>query len=140
MTLLAFIGMSLAWSFSWFAMKLQVDSNVPLELSVFYRFISTSILMFALCLVSKQRLWLKKSELKFFLYIGLTNFCLNFLLGYYAVQFVASGVLATIFSLSIISSEIILAKVEKRKIAKKILLSSLVGFIGLIFLVQDNLS
>jgi drug/metabolite transporter (DMT)-like permease len=135
MILLAFIGMSLAWSFSWFAMKLQVESLVPLELSVFYRFALTSILMFGICLISKQRLWLKKSEIKFLIYIGITNFCLNFLIGYFAVQFVASGVLATIFCLSIISSEIILAKVDRRKIAKKILLSSLIGFVGLIFFV-----
>ncbi len=139
MILLAFIGMSLAWSFSWFAMALQVDSVVPLELSVFYRFLLTSILMFALCFAKKQRMMLHKKELRFFLFIGLTNFCLNFLIGYFAVRFIPSGVLATIFSLSIITSEIISSFIDCRKIEKKVFISSAFGLVGLVFFILPTI-
>jgi drug/metabolite transporter (DMT)-like permease len=139
MTLLAFIGMSLAWSFSWFAMRLQIDSFVPLELSVLYRFVLTSLLMFVLCAIAKQRMTLKKSEIGFFIFIGLTNFCLNFLLGYFIVHFIPSGVLATIFSLSIITTEIISSFIDKRKIETKIIISSLIGIIGLAFFILPTI-
>ncbi len=131
MVLLAFIGMSLAWSFSWFAMKLQVDSSVPLELSLFYRFFLTSFLMFALCLIAKQRLWLTKKEIPYLFFIGFTNFFANFLIGYYAVHYIPSGVIATVFSLSIIISEIISSILEKRKMDQKVIISSIVGCVGL---------
>lgn len=131
MIFLAFIGMSLVWSFSWFAMKLQTNSFLPIELSVFYRFAFTSLAMFALCFVSKQRLLLTKKEIPFFFCIGISNFFLNFLIGYYAVKFIPSGVIAVTFSLSIITSEIISSFVDKRKIEQKIFISSAIGFIGL---------
>ncbi len=135
MVLLAFLGMSLAWSFSWFVMKLQVDSIVPPELSVFYRIFFTSIIMFAICFITKQRTTITKNEFLFFIFIGITNFCINFLIGYFAVKFIASGMLATIFSLSIITSEIISSFVNKRKIERKVVISSIVGFIGLAFFI-----
>ncbi len=135
MILLAFIGMSLAWSFSWFAMKLQAASFLPLELSVFYRFFLSSILMFVLCYITKNRLVITKKELPYFIFIGLSNFFLNFLIGYHAVNYIASGVIATMFSLSIIISEIFSSFIDSRKIEKKIVISSIVGFGGLAFFI-----
>ncbi len=131
MVILSFLGMSLAWSFSWIAMKLQVDSYLPPELSVFYRFALASILMFGLCFFAKQRMTLRRDEIKFFLFIGLTNFCLNFLIGYFSVHYIPSGVIATIFSLSIVTSEIISSFVDRRKIEKKVMIGSIIGVIGL---------
>ncbi len=131
MVLLSFIGMSLAWSFSWIVMKFQVESFVPPELSVLYRFVLASILMFTLCILTKQRATLTRKEIPFFLVIGLTNFCANFLIGYFAVHYIPSGVIATVFSLSIITSEVISSFIDGRKIEKKVILSSLVGVVGL---------
>jgi drug/metabolite transporter (DMT)-like permease len=139
MTTIAFIGMSLVWSFSWFAMKLQADSFLPGEISVFYRFALSSLAMFALCVIAKQRLVLRKKEIPYFAAIGLSNFCLNFLIGYYAVKMLPSGVVAVTFSLSIITSEIISSFVDGRKIEKKVLLSSLIGFIGLGFFILPTI-
>jgi drug/metabolite transporter (DMT)-like permease len=135
MVAIAFIGMSLAWSVSWFAMKLQADSFLPPELSVFYRFFFATILMFILCFFSKQRMLLKRNEVPYLIIIGLCNFCLNFTIGYFAVKYIASGVMAVIFSLTIIISEIFSAYFDKRKIAKKVIISSLVGFFGLVLFI-----
>ena len=64
MIILAFIGMCFAWGFSWFAMKLQISTQlVAPEISLFYRFFAVSILMFAVSWLSKARLKLKKTEL-----------------------------------------------------------------------------
>jgi drug/metabolite transporter (DMT)-like permease len=135
MIALAFIGMSLAWSVSWFAMKMQADSFLPPELSVFYRFFLAAILMFILCFISKQRMVLKQKEIPYFIAIGLCNFCLNFAIGYFGVKYIASGAMAVIFSLSIITSEIFSAFLDNRKIERKVLISSLVGAGGLAFFV-----
>ncbi len=139
MVLLAFVTMSLAWSFSWFAGKLQVNSFVPIELSAFYRFTLTTILMFVLCLITKQRLSLKKSEWRFFLIIGSCNFCLNFVIGYYAMSMIASGVVATIFSLSILLSELISSALDGRKVSTKIILSGIIGMLGLAFFILPSI-
>lgn len=135
MIALAFIAMSLAWSVSWYAMKLQTQSFIPPELSVFYRFFFAAILMFALCFIFKVRVRAKQGEWKYFIAIGLCNFCLNFLIGYFAVRYIASGVMAVIFSLSIITSEFFSAFLQRRKIERKVLVSSLLGTIGLIFFI-----
>ena len=131
MIITAFLGMCFAWSFSWFAIKLQSNSFIEPELSTFYRFLLTTILMIIICKISKQRCLIKKSELKLLPIIGLTNFSLNFLIGYFSVKFIASGIVAMIFSLSILTSEIISAIFNKHKIKKKIIISSIVGFVGL---------
>ena len=139
MTILAFIGICLAWSFSWFAMKLQIDSFVPIEISLLYRFVATLICMAILCLIARQRLKIKKQELPFLFIIGICNFSLNFLLGCYATMRMPSGMVAVIFSLSIITSEIMSSFADKRKIEKKVILSSLVGFAGLAFFVVPSI-
>ena len=139
MTLLAFIGMSLAWSFSWFAMKLQVDSFIAPEISLFYRFLAVAILMIILCAITKTRLKPFSTEWKYFIFIALTNFCLNFIIGYHTTKFIPSGMIAVIFSLSIITSEIFKALFDGKKIEKKIVLSSFFGFLGLLFFILPNL-
>jgi drug/metabolite transporter (DMT)-like permease len=143
----AFIGMCLAWSLSWFAGKIQSDSFLPIELSAFYRFILTAFFMFLLCIFTKQRLKLKKSEIILLSLVGLFNFSTNFVIGYYAFRLIPSGVVALIFSLSIITSEIITSFFEKRKLEKKVILSGFIGFVGLaIFIIpmikfnQENYS
>lgn len=140
MVALAFIFLSLAWSLSWYAMRLQVDSFIPPELSVFYRFFLATILMFILCFITKQRMKLTKNEIFYLTIIGFCNFFANFAIGYSAAKYVASGVIAVIFSLCIITSEFFSAYFDNRKIEKKVIISSLIGFAGLIFFVFPLMS
>jgi len=135
MVALAFITMSLAWSISWYAMKLQTESFIAPELSVFYRFFAAAILMFLLCFIVKVRVKAKAKEIPYFIIIGFCNFSANFLIGYFAVSYIASGAMAVVFSLSIITSEFFSALLEKRKIERAVIISSLLGTIGLIFFI-----
>lgn len=96
--------------------------------------------MFALAKLAKQRLSLNHSELKNFSIIGLCNFCINFLLGYCAVKFIPSGVIAVIFSLSIIISEIFSSAIDKRQIEKKVIISSIIGCSGLAIFILPLIS
>jgi len=139
MVIIAFIGMCLAWSFSWFAMKLQVDSFIAPEISLFYRFAGVAFLMTLLCIATKTRLKPFKTEYRYFIFIALTNFCLNFLIGYHTTKFIPSGMIAVIFSLSIITSEIFKVILDGKKIELKIIASSSFGFVGLLFFILPNL-
>jgi len=129
--ILAFLGMCFAWGFSWFAVKIQLNSAVNLEVSLFYRFILVSILMFVICFFSKIKLSLKKAELPYFIIIAMANFSFNFLLVYYAIKLIPSGIVAVIFSLSIICAEILSSFFARRKLSKRVLATSLIGTIGL---------
>lgn len=140
MLILAFIGMCLAWGFSWIAMKLQVESFVAPEISLFYRFFTVAILMTLLCLATKTRLKPFRTEWKYFALIALTNFCVNFIIGYHASKYIPSGIIAVIFSLSIIVSEVFKSFFEGKKIEKKIIISSLFGSLGLLFFVLPNIN
>lgn len=138
-TSLAFISLSFAWSLSWFAMKLQTASFVPIEISLFYRLFFTSILTFALCIICKERILLSRNEFKFIIPIGLFGFCINFLLGYYAVRFVSSCTIAAFFSLSIIVSEIIDTIFSSRPVERKVIASGIVGFTGIILFIMPSI-
>lgn len=136
MIILAFIGMCFAWGFSWFAMKLQISTQlVSPEISLFYRFLAVSMIMFLVCFFTKTRLKLKKSELIYLLFIALCNFSLNFFIGYHTTKIIPSGIIAVIFSLSVITSELIKAWLDGHKISKKILLSGFIGTTGLAFFI-----
>lgn len=139
MTKLAFLGMCLAWGFSWFAMKLQAKSFVALEISLFYRFAAVAAIMIAISLIAKTRLKIHKGELPFFASIALTNFSLNFLIGYHASKMIASGMIAVIFSISIIVSEVFKSLFDGKKIEKNVILSGILGFSGLCFFVIPTL-
>lgn len=139
MLILAFIGMCLAWGFSWIAIKFQLESLIAPEISLFYRFFTVTIIMIALCLITKNRLNLFKTEWKYFILIALTNFCVNFIIGYHASKYIASGVVAVIFSLSIIATEIFKNFFDGKKIEKKIIVSSICGSIGLLLFVLPNI-
>jgi drug/metabolite transporter (DMT)-like permease len=136
MIILAFIGMCFAWGFSWFAMKLQTNTQfVALEVSLFYRFFAVSIIMFIFCWLTKTRLKLNKSELLYLPFIALCNFSLNFFIGYHTTKIIPSGIVAVVFSLSVITSELIKAWLDGHKISKKILLSGFIGTVGLTFFI-----
>lgn len=140
MLILAFIGMCLAWGFSWIAMKLQVESFVAPEVSLFYRFFAVTVLMAGLCFITKTRLKPFRTEWRYFILIALTNFCINFIIGYHASKYIPSGIIAVIFSLSIIVSEVLKNLFDGKKIEKKIIISSLFGSLGLLCFVLPNIN
>jgi len=136
MIILAFIGMCFAWGFSWFAMKLQISTKlVAPEISLFYRFFAVSIVMFMVCFFTKTRLKIKKTEFIYLPLIALCNFSLNFFIGYHTTKIIPSGIVAVVFSLSVITSELIKAWLDGHKISKKILLSGFIGTVGLAFFI-----
>lgn len=97
-----YAGLLWGWSTSWYAFKFQLV--VPPEVSVFWRFLFTAPLMFALARWQGARLvWPWRVHLRIAL-IGLLLFSTNFVMFYYAGERLPSGFLAVIFSLASIVS------------------------------------
>lgn len=88
-----------AWGFSWIAMHYQVGVVAP-EVSVVWRFLLAAPLMFALAWVRGDRLRFGPYDHLALLGLGVALFCTNFALFYYGAQWIASGLLAVIFSLA----------------------------------------
>ena len=87
----------LIWGSSWFAMLFQVGV-VPVEQSIAYRFLLAGALMLGFCLASGRRLRFSLRDHLFFAAQGISLFSINYLLFYYALPYLASGLLAVCFS------------------------------------------
>lgn len=88
-----------AWGFSWIAMHYQVGVVAP-EVSVVWRFLLAAPIMFALAWARGERLRFAPRDHLALLGLGIALFCTNFALFYYGAKWIASGLLAVIFSLA----------------------------------------
>jgi len=134
---LSFFGLCFAWTFSWFAIKLQTASGVRVEYSVAYRFFIASIIVFIIAKFAKQRIKISIPELLLLIIIGICNCGVNFILIYIASEHVVSGVIAMLSPISIIACEILISIYERRVPSPKTIVSALVGILGIYVFVYD---
>lgn len=98
MTAFLYASVVFCWSFTWYAIKLQLG-DVPPEVSILWRFALAAAVMWAGLAVSGR---LRRAPLRqhlWFAALGLTLFGLNFVMVYEATRFIASGVVSVIFTL-----------------------------------------
>ncbi len=89
------------WGSSWYVIKLQL-TNVPAEVSIFYRFAIAAIILQAWC-------WFKKKPMAYdlrahllFAQMGFFLFFLNFLMIYHASYTITTGLVSVIFTMLLI--------------------------------------
>jgi len=124
-----------AWGFSWIAMKGQVGA-VPAEVSVFWRFVLAALVMVAwsrfrgvsLSFPAKTHIW--------FAALGALIFSTNFVLFYYGAAYLASGMLAVVFSTASLFNLFLGCVLLGQRLKPVTLIAGLLGFSGiaLIFL------
>jgi len=106
---------------------------------VVYRFLLAAIILFAYCSLTGMNLKYSIKQHLFIALQGLLLFGINYWLVYLAEINLESGLVAVLFStivfLNIINGSIFL----KSKIRLNVLLSSLIGFIGIILVFKDQL-
>jgi len=137
--ILAFFGVCVSWSFSWFAIKHQSNSHVSVYSSLAYRFFASGIICLIIAKLLKYNINIKFSNIKYISISAATNASLNFVCGYTASKYISSGMIAAIFSLSIVTNEIFLAIADKRNISKNTIISSLIGITGLILFILPTI-
>jgi len=85
------------WGTTWIAIEFQLGVVAP-EVSVFYRYVLASLLLFAWCRARGLNLKFELGAHRSFMLLGLLLFCLNYVLTYYAQQYITSALSAIAFS------------------------------------------
>lgn len=129
----------LIWGTTWFVITFQLGV-VPPELSVAYRFLAAGAILLAFALARRERLALTVRDHVFVALQGLTLFCANYVLFYYASSHMTTGLIAVLFStmlwMNVANAAVFLGTpVRARTIA-----GGTVGFIGLCLLFRPELA
>ncbi len=119
-----------AWGFSWIAIHYQVGT-IPPEVSVMWRFALAAPVMLVFAAMRGERLSYPLAEHAVFLALGIALFCVNFVMFYYGGLYLASGLLAVIFSLSSVINILLGAVTLGMPIDKRVALGGTLGFLGI---------
>ncbi len=118
-----------AWGFSWIALHYQVGVVAP-EVSVGLRFALAAPLMLAVAVLRNERLTFPLRDHIRFVVLGLLLFSTNFTLFYYGGAYLASGLLAVVFSLASIINVWLGFLILGNPIDRRVVLGGLLGFCG----------
>jgi drug/metabolite transporter (DMT)-like permease len=120
----------IAWSLSWFAIRLQVGT-VPNEVNLVWRFGIATMLMFVWVIASGRRIRFPFRDHMRFVALGILMFSTNFLLFYYGAGYLVSGLLSVVFSLASVVNILLAAVVLREKPSPRVLAGGLTGFCGI---------
>lgn len=126
---LLYAGVIWGWSTSWYAIRFQLGSVAP-EVSIFWRFLLTAPLMFALA-AWRGETW--KLSLKAHIGLAMTGifmFSSNFILFYYVGMILPSGLLAVIFALASVINLALGVLLFAEKFRWKLALGGCLGVVG----------
>lgn len=120
----------LIWGSTWLAIKFQLGVVVP-ELSVAYRFLLSAILLLFFSVLRRLNLRFPVRAHAFIALQGFFLFSLNYILIYYAEEYLSSGLVAIIFSLIVVTNTIFGALFLMNRIRWQVLAGGLIGIVGL---------
>ncbi|MBN9243657.1 MAG: EamA family transporter [Mesorhizobium sp.] len=129
----------IAWSLSWFAIRLQVGT-VPNEVNLVWRFGIATALMFLWVVVSGRRVRFPLREHVRFAALGVLMFSTNFLLFYYAAGYLVSGLLSVVFSLASVVNILLAAVVLHETPSPRVLAGGLIGFFGIALMFSPEIA
>jgi drug/metabolite transporter (DMT)-like permease len=121
------------WGSTWLAIRFQLGVVAP-ELSIAYRFLLASLLLFLFSAARRLPLrfgWQAHAAMAL---QGLFLFSLNYLLVYLATGYVTSGLVAVIFSSIILFNVLFGALFLKTPVRPAVLAGGVVGILGLAFI------
>jgi drug/metabolite transporter (DMT)-like permease len=125
-----YAGIVFAWGFSWIALHYQVGS-IPPEVSVMWRFAIATPVMLAFAAMRGERMSYPLAEHARFLALGLALFSTNFTLFYYGGLYLASGMLAVVFSLSSVINVWLGALTLGMPVDRRVAAGATLGFLGI---------
>jgi drug/metabolite transporter (DMT)-like permease len=131
--ILPFVIFTAIWGSTWIVIRGQLGI-VPPEWSVTYRFAIAAVAMAAVALLKGDNLRLGRGAIAPALFLGFTQFSVNFLAVYLAERHITSGVVATIFALLMIPSTLLAWAFLGHKPTARFLWSSLVAIAGIALL------
>jgi len=120
----------LIWGSSWLAAKLQL-TQVPPVLSAGYRFCLASAILLVLCILTKRSLRLSRRDHFFLVLQGVTLFGLSYCLGYLAMLYLTSGLVAVVYSTILMFNILNLKLFMGQPVARRALIGGIIGLIGI---------
>lgn len=119
----------IVWGLSWHAMLYQI--GVAPELSIAYRFLLAAVIMVAFCFATRRRLSFRARDYGLMALLGLFLFCINYILFYYAAAYLATGLLAVVFSTITVMNMVNGAIMFGQKIEARVAIAAAFGVVGL---------
>jgi drug/metabolite transporter (DMT)-like permease len=95
-----YVATVLIWGSTWIAIEFQLGSVAP-EISVFYRYLLASVLLFSWCLYRRLSLRFGDRSHEIFMMLGILLFSLNYIAAYYAQEHITSALTAIAFSMMV---------------------------------------
>jgi drug/metabolite transporter (DMT)-like permease len=130
---LPFIIFTAIWGSTWIVIRGQIGT-VPPQWSVTYRFTIAATAMTLLALAKRDDLRLGRSGLAAAIFLGFTQFCINFNAVYLAERHITSGVVAIVFALLLIPSSLLGWAFLGQRPTRRFFWSSLVAVAGIVLL------
>lgn len=127
------------WGTTWVGITFQLGEVDPL-ISVVYRFVLAAGLLLFYCLVSRRPMRFAFTDHLFFALQGLCLFALNYWLFYMSELYLASGLVAVIFSTIVVMNIINGAIFLKSPVRVQVVLGAGIGFVGICFVFWPELS
>jgi drug/metabolite transporter (DMT)-like permease len=128
--LFLYVAVVFGWSTSWYPLSLQLGVVAP-EVSIFWRFLVSSLMMLAITALCGIRLSFEPGEHLRFMFLGMALFSTNFALFYNSSLYLASGLLAVILSMSSLINVVLVAAINRRPPPLLQMVAAIVGLVGL---------
>jgi drug/metabolite transporter (DMT)-like permease len=128
-----FIIFTAIWGSTWIVIRTQLGT-VPPQWSVTYRFIAAALAMALLATWKGDSLRLGRQGLVAAIFLGFTQFCINFNAVYLAERHITSGVVATVFALLLIPASLMAWALLHHRPTRRFAWSSLVAVAGIVLL------
>lgn len=120
----------LVWGSTWIAIEFQLGTVAP-EVSIFYRYLLASALLFSWCRYRNLKLQFAMRAHADFLMLGVLLFSVNYIVTYYAQQYITSALTAIAFSmmvwLNIVNARIFFGT----RAGWRVLAGALLGIVGI---------
>jgi drug/metabolite transporter (DMT)-like permease len=119
----------LIWGTSWYAMELQL--TLPFELAITYRFALAAAILIGYCLATGRSLRFSRRDHLFMAAQGFLLFSLNYLLFYWAANYLVSGLLAVCFSTIVVMNIVNAALFFRQRVDPIVAVAAALGLAGL---------
>lgn len=135
---LLYIGTVLIWGSTWLAIEFQLG-EVPVFVSLVYRFAIAAVLMWVYCVWAKVPMSFSRRNHLFIGLLALFNFSMNYALLYYSQKYLTSAMTSIAFSTMLLMNIVNTRIFFGSKITMKVYLGAILGILGIAALFWDDL-
>ena len=133
-----FIITLFCWSPTWYLIKFQLGYVDPL-VSVFYRFILASIIIFIYLIIKKKKLNFSINYHIWFLFFGICLYSINYVFFYLSNTYLISAFPAIVFSTVVIMNILGETFYFKKKPSIKTLIGASIGMFGIMIIFNEEI-